>query len=419
MPETARTMELTMDRGSKAPEEEILVAAKTQGNLLTKIATANISSDEEETELQANLSESLRPQELYWNEKSRIRWLSEGDRNTSFFHAICRARRSQSSITLLKDGNQIYQDPISIQNHIVDYYSNLFSHHDDCQDTGLISRVIPNIVTVAENDSPIAIPSPDEIFSTVKAMDPNSSPGPDGFSGSFFLACWDLIGEDVVEAVQFFFRQVSTYFKIIPKILSLRLASIASRIISPQQHAFVPGHNIADCILTTSECVNLLDNKIHGDDVIIFCRGTKRNLSVVLEFFDEYGTNSGQLISKEKSQVFLSKHLHARSHSIAGFLSMSLGNAPFTYLGVPIFRGSYVMVLHVALMPTLPYIWLGVRKFFPRVLENARWFIGAGASVSFWKDNFIGKPIVDFFNNHHGLLHLLEGKVADFIYNGS
>jgi hypothetical protein len=58
-------------------------------------------------------------------------------------------------------------------------------------------------------------------------------------------------------------------FKIIPKILSLRIAAIASRIISPQQHGFVQGRNISDCILTTSECFNLLDNKCFGGNVAI------------------------------------------------------------------------------------------------------------------------------------------------------
>ncbi|PRQ36764.1 putative RNA-directed DNA polymerase [Rosa chinensis] len=59
-------------------------------------------------------------------------------------------------------------------------------------------------------------------------------------------------------------------FKIInPKILALRLASIAARIISPQQHAFVPGRHISDCILMTSECFNLLDSKCHGGNVAI------------------------------------------------------------------------------------------------------------------------------------------------------
>lgn len=54
-----------------------------------------------------------------------------------------------------------------------------------------------------------------------------------------------------------------------------KLASIASRIISPQQHGFVPGRQISDCIVTTSECFNLLDNKCYGGNVAIKADITK------------------------------------------------------------------------------------------------------------------------------------------------
>lgn len=152
-----------------------------------------------ECELQANLSESLRLQELFWKEKSRLRWLSEGDRNTRFFHTICRARRTRSSITLLRDGNQVFQDPLAVQNHIVDYYTKLFTNHADYIDTGLIGRVIPSLVTDAENGSLTAIPSSEEISLAVKDMDPDSAPGLDGFNGHFFISCWQTVGADVTD----------------------------------------------------------------------------------------------------------------------------------------------------------------------------------------------------------------------------
>ncbi|XP_004292086.1 PREDICTED: uncharacterized protein LOC101295596 [Fragaria vesca subsp. vesca] len=112
-----------------------------------------------ECELQANLSESLRLQELFLKEKSRLSWISEGDLNTTFFHAMFRARRARSSITLLRDGNQVYQDPLTIQNHIVAYYTDLFANHADYCDTGLISRVIPSLITDDENMSLTSVPS--------------------------------------------------------------------------------------------------------------------------------------------------------------------------------------------------------------------------------------------------------------------
>ncbi|KAL6178468.1 hypothetical protein ACLB2K_049986 [Fragaria x ananassa] len=425
---------------------------------------------QKECELQANLSESLRLQELFLKEKSRLRWISEGDRNTTFFHAMCHARRARSSIILLRDGDQVYQDPLTIQNHIVTYYTDLFANHANYCDTGLISWVIPSLITDDENMSLTSVPSSEEIYLALKDMDPDSAPGRDGFNGHFFVSCWATVGADVTLVIQFFFQHGSLpasfnssmiilipkvdhavtikeyrpislsnfVFKIIPKIMSLRLAFIASRIISPQQHAFVLGKNIADCTITTSECINLLDSKCHGgnvaikmditkafdtlswdfilhvleafgfhptfvlwirailhsaklsllvngravgyfsygrcvsqedtlspllfclaeevlsrgiskllnngrlkpisspqgvmapshvlfvDDVIVLCRGDQRNLTLVMSLFDEYGQNSGQIINKAKSQVFVSKHIYYRQQSIANSLGIPI-----------------------------------------------------------------------------------------------
>ncbi|MGM2927280.1 hypothetical protein, partial [Bacillus cereus group sp. BC72] len=86
------------------------------------------------------------------------------------------------------DGDQIYDDPISIQDHIVGYYTNLFARTNFSSDTGLISRVIPSLVTDEENDILTKVPTEEEILSAVKLMDLSSAPGPDGFNGQFFIS---------------------------------------------------------------------------------------------------------------------------------------------------------------------------------------------------------------------------------------
>ncbi|XP_050378576.1 uncharacterized protein LOC126795885 [Argentina anserina] len=58
-------------------------------------------------------------------------------------------------------------------------------------------------------------------------------------------------------------------FKIIIKILADRLGSIATRIISPNQSAFLRGRIIADPIILTSECINLLDHNCKGGNIAI------------------------------------------------------------------------------------------------------------------------------------------------------
>lgn len=40
--------------------------------------------------------------DLYWRQRAHIQWLEKGDRNTSFFHAVCSDRKRRNRIGPLK-----------------------------------------------------------------------------------------------------------------------------------------------------------------------------------------------------------------------------------------------------------------------------------------------------------------------------
>ncbi|CAN6545200.1 unnamed protein product [Malus baccata var. baccata] len=240
---------------------------------------------EEEIVAKTTVMESLQMQEAFWKDRARVKWLTKGDRNSSFFHAYARIKSSNSHISCILDGNNLLTDPLAIENHIVNFYQTLFGSSFNPSDS--------------ENDLLSALPTDEEIKEAVFSLNASSAPGPDGFPGFFYHHCWDIVSFDVIQFVKQFFQSNWLYpntnsnflvlipkvedaismthfrpialanflFKIIPKILAVRLSHVVQRIISPHQAAFIPGRRITDCIGLVSECFNVLDKKTRGGNM--------------------------------------------------------------------------------------------------------------------------------------------------------
>jgi hypothetical protein len=56
-----------------------------------------------ETKLQAELSSILKKEELMWFQRSRSKWLIDGDRNTRYYHTKTVSRRCKNNILMLKN----------------------------------------------------------------------------------------------------------------------------------------------------------------------------------------------------------------------------------------------------------------------------------------------------------------------------
>lgn len=57
-----------------------------------------------EKQLIGELHEILRQEEVYWSQISHINWITQGERNTRYFHATIVMRRKRKAISKLKNG---------------------------------------------------------------------------------------------------------------------------------------------------------------------------------------------------------------------------------------------------------------------------------------------------------------------------
>jgi hypothetical protein len=237
-----------------------------------------------------------------------VNWHVDGDRNTGYFHRIAKIKNTTKVMSSLRVEETLVTDHQMIADHVVDYYQNLFcSNMGILQDDALINDVIPSIINDSINAMLTMIPSPSEIKNAVFELNKDSALGPDGFGALFFHTYWDIVHQDLVNAVTEFFTtgfllpnfnantlilipkisnadKIEHYmlialanfkFKIISKVLADRLAQVMPSFISKEQRGFIHGRNIKDCLCLASEVANLLHTKVFRGNLALKIDVTK------------------------------------------------------------------------------------------------------------------------------------------------
>lgn len=167
-------------------------------------------------------------------------------------------------------------------------------------DNGLVSDVTQSSFSSEQNHMLTSVLGEEEIYRAFCSLNASSALGPDGFGGGFDKALWDIIRWDLIAQSSFFttssmpnnFNTIHVYlipktnnsdkidsfmpitlayfhFKIITKMLAEILIPIASKLVSPQCATFIKGRHISDCIITTSECINTMDQKAYGGNLVV------------------------------------------------------------------------------------------------------------------------------------------------------
>lgn len=201
---------------------------------------------------------------------------------------MVRGRRKRNRIGNLKreDGSWTTNDK-EVGIEVAKYYADLF--HSNCHiNYKEILDGIPESITSQMNASLIKPMEEEEIKDAIFSMNPNKAPRPDEITPLFYQKFWDIVREDVVNAVSSLFhsshmlkalnhtiislipkvdlpidfkqyRPISlcnVLYKAIFKILANRLKQVLDKCICKNQPAFVPNRQILDNIIISHECLH-------------------------------------------------------------------------------------------------------------------------------------------------------------------
>lgn len=246
-------------------------------------------------ELENQKARILKEREESSRLKSKAIWLQAGDDNTRFFQNYAKGRKVSNTIWNLPLPDGGVADTNKLSHLGTSHFKNLFTNppRSNLADIINVARHFPRFVNDDKVEELIALVTAGELEGTLKWFKKDKSLGPDGWTMEFYLAFYELQGNDlikVVEECRIFgsiynvvnttfialipksdspssfndFRPISLcncLYKIISKVIVNHLQRILSHHITPQQFAFLEHRQIHEAIGTAHEAIHSIWTK--------------------------------------------------------------------------------------------------------------------------------------------------------------
>eukprot|EP00253_Pinus_taeda_P036190 PITA_36190 len=367
-------------------KEKLLQELKnTQQRIILEGRSTELAQKEQEME--EKLLERDRQEEVSWRQKSRIRWLKEGEKNTKFFHKTTVQWRMRNQISQVNNAQGVkVETQEEIEQEFLHYFKEMSQEPNINRDEEIdsITRQIPRLIIEEQNTQHLKPISLQEVEIAVNSLKAGKAPGPDGFMSNFFQHFLELIKWEVWQVVEksrnvrwmypglnatFIalipkseesnspdkYRPIALcniIYKIVSKVVALRLKLVLPFIISPEQSGYVEGRKITDRIILTHEIIHSLKQSkkpginLHQaptishqqfvDDNMIFGHSSVQEARTLNSQLDNFSKASGALINKVKSQIFFFNTHPTTQRAIARILGFSIATLPSKYLGAPL-----------------------------------------------------------------------------------
>ncbi|XP_074282749.1 uncharacterized protein LOC141607292 [Silene latifolia] len=293
-----RTCANELSRWQGANIGNLVKDIKIQRKKLLKINASERteSNVKERRKIKKKIARLINQEEQFWQQRSRVLWLKDGERNMAYFHRMVRQRKQKNYIKLITDDQgRKFETQEGIKRVAVDYFAKLFETSNPVlavdEFRGVEDRVL------GEMNSSLREPyTGEEVLDALNQMHPLKAPGPDGMNALFFQNYWHNVGPSVIRTCLHIlngggiseemnmthivlipkkkeashmadFIPISlcnVFYNIVSKMLANRLKRFLDDIVSENQSAFVPGRLITDKILVAFELFHHMKNSRSG-----------------------------------------------------------------------------------------------------------------------------------------------------------
>ncbi|GMI97500.1 hypothetical protein like AT1G43760 [Hibiscus trionum] len=160
------------------------------------IPTDDILGDILDTKVALNFE--LDRDELYWEQRVRSNWLQHGDKNSAYFHRFASQRRQKNCIKGLQDSEgEIVSNEEEMHSIAREYFSSLFSSINSIQFDQILEKV--NGCITEDTNQFLLSNWTEEVFSSVKSMNPLKAAREDGLGALFYQRFWHILGKEVAQ----------------------------------------------------------------------------------------------------------------------------------------------------------------------------------------------------------------------------
>ena len=224
-------------------------------------------------------------------QRSRVRWLKEGDANSRLFHAVANGRRQRSFIPAIRHNGELVTNQQKKEEIFFETYNSLLGRIENRQETldleelGLRGLDLSDLCDIFTEE---------EVWQVIKELPADRAPGPDGFIGAFYQKTWPIIKEEVMKAMFKLyvgdgrnfgklnravitlipkklgaelvgdFRPISlvhSFAKLFTKVLSSRLRPKLQELVSVNQSTFIKGRILHDNFMLVRQLARKINKR--------------------------------------------------------------------------------------------------------------------------------------------------------------